>query len=85
MTYGETEIAAPSPTRLPRFLAIRLGGLPRAFWVVALLGPLGGSRLLGHGSWLPWLICAALCAPAAAGALALAPAVRGRRPEGLTV
>jgi MFS family permease len=52
-----------------------------AFSVAALLGPIGGSALLGVGAWLPWVTCAALCAMSGAGALAVAPAVRRRRRE----
>ena len=89
-TLGEVLFAAVSMAIIadlaPPHLRGRYSGFyGTAFSVAALLGPLGGSWLLGHGSWLPWLICAALCATAAAGALALAPAVRARRPEGLTV
>ena len=42
----------------------RYGGLYGTAFsgVAALLGPLGGSWLLGHGTWLPWLTCA-FCAP----------------------
>jgi MFS family permease len=70
----------------PPHLRGRYGGLYGvAFSVAALLGPLGGSWLLGIGAWLPWVTCAALCAASGAGALALAPAVRRRRREGATV
>src|SRR3954462_6260107 len=34
MPLGDTELAAPPPTRLPPFLHTRLGGLPRAFWAL---------------------------------------------------
>ncbi|GLY82966.1 MFS transporter [Actinoallomurus iriomotensis] len=88
-TLGEVLFAAVSSAIIadlaPPHLRGRYGGLyGTAFSVAALLGPLGGSWLLGHGTWLPWVTCAAVCAVSGAGALALAPAVRGRR-EGLTV
>ncbi|MFB9834431.1 MDR family MFS transporter [Actinoallomurus acaciae] len=88
-TLGEVLFAAVSSAIIadlaPPHLRGRYGGLyGTAFSVAALLGPLGGSWLLGHGTWLPWVTCAALCAVSGAGALALAPAVRGRR-ESLTV
>ena len=70
----------------PPHLRGRYGGLyGTSFSVAALLGPIGGSWLLGIGAWLPWVTCAVLCALSGAGALALAPAVRRRRREGLTV
>jgi MFS family permease len=88
-TLGEVLFAAVSMSIIadlaPPHLRGRYSGFyGTAFSVAALLGPLGGSWLLGHGSWLPWLTCAVLCAMATAGALALAPAVRRRRLEGLT-
>jgi MFS family permease len=89
-TLGEVLFAAVSSAIFadlaPPHLRGRYSGLyGTAFSVAALLGPVGGSWLLGMSSWLPWLTCAALCAISGAGALALAPAVRGRRLEGLTV
>ncbi|TQL94810.1 putative MFS family arabinose efflux permease [Actinoallomurus bryophytorum] len=89
-TVGEVLFAAVSMAIVadlaPPHLRGRYGGLyGTAFSVAALLGPLGGSWLLGHGTWLPWLTCAILCAASGTGALALAPAVRRRRSEALTV
>jgi MFS family permease len=89
-TLGEILFAAVSSAIMadlaPPHLRGRYSGLyGTAFSVAALLGPLGGSWLLGIGSWLPWVTCAGLCAASGAGALALAPAVRRRRLEGLTV
>jgi MFS family permease len=89
-TVGEVLFAAVSMAIVadlaPPHLRGRYGGLyGTAFSVAALLGPLGGSWLLGHGTWLPWLTCAVLCAASGTGALALAPAVRRRRGEALTV
>jgi MFS family permease len=89
-TLGEVLFAAVSTAIIadlaPPHLRGRYGGLyGTAFSVAALLGPLAGSWLLGHGTWLPWVTCAALCAVSGAGALAIAPAVRRRRREGLTV
>ena len=89
-TAGEVLFAAVSMAIVadlaPPHLRGRYGGLyGTAFSVAALLGPLGGSWLLGHGTWLPWLTCVVLCAASGTGALALAPAVRQRRREALTV
>jgi MFS family permease len=89
-TAGEVLFAAVSMAIVadlaPPHLRGRYGGLyGTAFSVAALLGPLGGSWLLGYGTWLPWLTCAVLCAASGMGALALAPAVRRRRREALTV
>jgi MFS family permease len=89
-TAGEVLFAAVSMAIVadlaPPHLRGRYGGLyGTAFSVAALLGPLGGSWLLGRGTWLPWLTCAALCVASGTGALALAPAVRRRRLEALTV
>jgi MFS family permease len=89
-TVGEVLFAAVSMAIVadlaPPHLRGRYGGLyGTAFSVAALLGPLVGSWLLGHGTWLPWLTCAVLCAASGTGALALAPAVRRRRGEALTV
>jgi MFS family permease len=89
-TVGEVLFAAVSMAIVadlaPPHLRGRYGGLyGTAFSVAALLGPLGGSWLLGHSTWLPWLTCAVLCAASGTGALALAPAVRRRRGEALTV
>jgi MFS family permease len=88
-TAGEVLFAAVSMAIVadlaPPHLRGRYGGLyGTAFSVAALLGPLGGSWLLGRGTWLPWLTCAALCVASGAGALALGPAVRRRRREALT-
>jgi MFS family permease len=88
-TVGEVLFAAVSMAIVadlaPPHLRGRYGGLyGTAFSVAALLGPLGGSWLLGHGAWLPWVTCAALCAASGSGALAVAPAVRRRRREVLT-
>jgi MFS family permease len=89
-TAGEVLFAAVSMAIVadlaPPHLRGRYGGLyGTAFSVAALLGPLGGSWLLGYGPWLPWLTCAILCVASGAGALAIAPAVRRRRREALTV
>jgi MFS family permease len=89
-TVGEVLFAAVSMAIVadlaPPHLRGRYGGLyGTAFSVAALLGPLGGSWLLGHGTWLPWLTCAVLCAASGTGALAIAPAVRRRRVQALTV
>jgi MFS family permease len=83
-TLGEVLFAAVSSAIIadlaPPHLRGRYSGFyGTAFSVAALLGPLGGSRLLGLASWLPWVTCAGLCAVSAAGALALGPAVRRRR------
>jgi MFS family permease len=43
-----------------------------------LLAPLGGTRLLEHGSGILWLTCAGICVGAALGQLAIAPAIRRR-------
>jgi MFS family permease len=88
-TLGEVLFASVSSAIIadlaPPHLRGRYGGLYGvAFSASSLLGPLGGSRLLGLAAWLPWVTCAALCAISAAGALAIAPAVRRRRREGLT-
>jgi MFS family permease len=88
-TVGEVLFAAVSSAIMadlaPAHLRGRYGGLyGTAFSVAALLGPLGGSWLLGIGTWLPWVTSAVLCALSGAGALALAPAVRRRRREALT-
>jgi MFS family permease len=88
-TVGEVLFAAVSSAIIadlaPPHLRGRYGGLyGMAFSVAALLGPVGGSRLLGIGAWLPWVTCAVLCVVSGAGALAIAPAVRRRRKEGLT-
>jgi MFS family permease len=88
-TAGEVLFAAVSMAIVadlaPPHLRGRYGGLyGTAFSVAALLGPLGGSWLLEHGTWLPWLTCAVLCVISGTGALALAPAVRRRRLEALT-
>ena len=89
-TVGEVLFAAVSMAIVadlaPAHLRGRYGGFyGTAFSVAALLGPIGGSWLLGIGRWLPWATCAALCATSAAGALALAPAVRRRRRQTLPV
>lgn len=83
-TVGEVLFASVSSAIVadlaPPHLRGRYGGLyGTAFSVAALLGPLGGSRLLGMAAWLPWAACAAVCAVSGLGALALAPAVRRRR------
>lgn len=83
-TVGEVLFASVSSAIMadlaPPHLRGRYGGLyGTAFSVAALLGPLGGSWLLGADARLPWATCAALCAVSGAGALALAPAVRRRR------
>ena len=83
-TLGEILFAAVSSSIIadlaPPHLRGRYGGLyGTAFSVAALLGPPVGARLLATAAWLPWLTCAALCATAACGALALGPAVRRRR------
>jgi MFS family permease len=88
-TVGEVLFASVSLAIIadlaPPHLRGRYGGFyGTAFSVAALLGPLGGSWLLGIGAWLPWVTCAALCAASGVGALALAPAVRRRRREGMT-
>lgn len=87
-TLGEIMFAAVSSAIIadlaPPHLRGRYSGFyGTAFSVAALLGPLGGSKLLELESWLPWLTCAALCAASAIGALALGPAVRRRRLEAL--
>lgn len=89
-TVGEVLFAAVSSAIIadlaPPHLRGRYGGLyGTAFSVAALLGPLGGSWLLGAEAWLPWATCAAICAVSGAGALLLAPAVRRRRRESLPV
>jgi MFS family permease len=89
-TVGEVLFAAVSMAIIsdlaPPHLRGRYGGFyGTAFSVAALLGPIGGSWLLGIGTWLPWVTCAALCAASATGALAIAPAVRRRRRESSTV
>lgn len=89
-TVGEVLFAAVSMAIVsdlaPPHLRGRYGGLyGTAFSVAALLGPIGGSWLLGIDTWLPWVTCAVLCMASGAGALAIAPAVRRRRREGLTV
>jgi MFS family permease len=88
-TAGEVLFAAVSSAIIadlaPPHLRGRYGGLyGTAFSVAALLGPLGGSWLLGHGAWLPWTTCAALCGVSGLSALALAPAVRRRRQAAMT-
>jgi MFS family permease len=89
-TVGEVLFAAVSLSIIadlaPPHLRGRYNGLyGTAFSLAALLGPVAGSWLLGIGAWLPWLTCAVLCAVSGAGALAIAPAVRRRRRQGLTV
>jgi MFS family permease len=83
-TLGEVLFAAVSLAIIadlaPPHLRGRYNGLyGLAFAVASLLGPLGGSWLLGRAAWLPWAVCALLSAASAAGALAVAPAVRRRR------
>ncbi len=88
-TMGEVLVASVSSAIIadlaPPHLRGRYNGLfGTAFAVASLTGPVCGSRLLGVASVLPWLACAAVCAVSAVGALALGPAVRRRRLEGLT-
>ena len=83
-TIGEVLFAAVSSAIIadlaPPHLRGRYGGFyGTAFSVAALLGPLGGSWLLGTSAWLPWATCATVCTISGAGALTLAPAVRRRR------
>lgn len=57
----------------------RYSGAYGAIWSAAyLLGPLGGTRLLALGAPVLWLTCGLLSAGAAAGLLALGPAIRRR-------
>jgi MFS family permease len=49
-----------------------------AFSLGYLIAPLAGTRLLAHGRPVLWLSCAAACAVAAAGQVALGPAIRRR-------
>jgi MFS family permease len=83
-TVGEVLFASVSSAIIadlaPPHLRGRYGGMyGTAFSVAALLGPLAGSWLLSVAAWLPWAVCAGLCAVSALSALALAPAVRRRR------
>lgn len=82
-TLGEILVASASGAIIadlaPPHLRGRYNGLyGTAFAVAALAGPLAGGGMLAAAPWLPWAACAALCAAAAGGALALAPAVRRR-------
>ncbi|GAB3982902.1 MFS transporter [Actinoallomurus acanthiterrae] len=83
-TLGEILFASVSSAIIadlaPQHLRGRYSGLyGTAFSIASLLGPPAGGWLLGVASWSPWLVCALLCGTAAAGALALGPAVRRRR------
>ncbi|MEV5709338.1 MFS transporter [Actinoallomurus sp. NPDC052274] len=83
-TLGEVLFASVSTAIIadlsPAHLRGRYSGLyGTAFSAASLLGPPIGGGLLGLASWSPWLLCAVLCGTAAAGALALGPAVRRRR------
>lgn len=66
----------------PAHLRGRYSGLAGAAWGAGyLLAPLGGTRLLVLGAPVLWLACAALCAAAAAGLMALRPAIRRRQQQ----
>ncbi|MFA1547408.1 MDR family MFS transporter [Actinomadura chokoriensis] len=69
----------------PADLRGRYGGLYGVAWSGGfLLAPLGGTQLLGAGGAPAlWLTCAGLSLVAAAGQLALAPAIRRRRAAAL--
>jgi MFS family permease len=63
----------------PASMRGRYSGAYGAIWSAAyLLGPLGGTRLLAIGAPVLWLTCGLLAAAAAAGLLALGPAIRRR-------
>ncbi|WP_119729624.1 MDR family MFS transporter [Thermomonospora amylolytica] len=80
-TLGEIAVAAVGQAVVADLAPEHLRGRYSALWGVAwsggfLLAPLGGTRLLEVGAPVLWLTCAAICAVAAAGLLALAPAIR---------
>lgn len=82
-TIGEVMIAAVGPAVVADLAPERLRGRYSALWGVAwssgfLLAPLFGTRLLATGAATLWLTCAVICVLAAAGQLALAPAIRRR-------
>jgi hypothetical protein len=82
-TLGEIVVAAVSgavvASLAPAHLRGRYSGLYGMSWSVGgLLAPLGGTWLFSIGAPALWLTCAGLCAAAAGGQLALAPAVRRR-------
>jgi MFS family permease len=74
-SVGPAVVAALAPPEL-RGRYSGLFGL--AFSLGYLVAPLAGTRLLAHGRPVLWLSCAGACAVAAAGQLALGPAIRRR-------
>lgn len=63
----------------PAHLRGRYQGMFGVAWSVAsLIAPLGGTALLAHGKFVLWPVCAGLAVLAAAGQLALGPAIRRR-------
>lgn len=82
-TLGEiltnaTALALVAELAPPRLRGRYNGVFGLAFSVAYLIAPLAGTRLLAHGRPVLWLSCAVMCAAAAAGQLALGPAIRRR-------
>ena len=82
-TIGEilanaTAVAVVSGLAPPRLRGRYNGVFGLAFSLGYLIAPIAGTRLLAHGRPALWLSCAAACAIAAAGQLALGPAIRRR-------
>lgn len=82
-TVGEILISSVGPAVVaalaPAHLRGRYNGVfGLSFSAGYLIAPVAGTRLLAVGRPALWLTCAALCAVAAAGQLAIGPAIRRR-------
>jgi MFS family permease len=86
-TFGEIvfhSVAATVVNNLaPAHLRGRYNGAYGTAWgIAAFVAPLGGTLLLSVGAPVLWSTCLVVCLLAAAGQLALAPAIRRRRIAG---
>lgn len=82
-TIGEILFTSIAPAVVASLAPPRLRGqysgvFGTAFSVGYLIAPLAGTRLLAAGKPVLWLACAAACAAAALGQIALGPAIRRR-------
>ena len=87
-TFGEIVFHSVAATVVndlaPAHLRGRYNGAYGTAWgISAFVAPLGGTLLLSVGAPVLWSTCLVVCLVAAAGQLALAPAIRRRRTVGV--